>query len=196
MTDEIRTHTHVTERTTVPVERVDLNREPWYAGVEPAATIRRVSWAAVLAGVVVALVVQLLLSLLGVGIGASTVDALQDQDPTGGLATRAGMWFMGTSLVAVFLGGWVAGRLAGIPRRIDSLLHGVLTWSVATLMLFFLLTSSVGNLPEFADRAAGGVTRAALMGFVVLLIGAVAGALGGALATPRDLPARTVAHVM
>ena len=40
----------------------------------------RVSWGAILAGVVAALVVQLLLNILGVGIGASSLDAANTGD--------------------------------------------------------------------------------------------------------------------
>ena len=42
---------------------------------------RRISWGAVLAGVIIVLIVQLLLSLLGVGIGASTIDPMQGDTP-------------------------------------------------------------------------------------------------------------------
>ena len=52
---------------------------PHMSPVTPAEDARtimlnRVSWGAVLAGVVVALVTQLILNLLGIGIGAATLD--------------------------------------------------------------------------------------------------------------------------
>ena len=58
---------------------------PHMSPVTPAEDARtimlnRVSWGAVLAGVVVALVTQLILNLLGIGIGAATLD------PAAGLA--------------------------------------------------------------------------------------------------------------
>ncbi|MBC7945641.1 MAG: hypothetical protein H7X91_10355 [Burkholderiales bacterium] len=43
--------------------------------------MKRISWAAVFAGVILAMVIQLLLSLLGTGIGMSTVDPLQGETP-------------------------------------------------------------------------------------------------------------------
>ncbi len=119
------------------------------------ATTHRVSWAAVFAGVTVALVTQLLLGVLGIAIGASTIHPLREQDPTGGLGVGAGVWFVITGLISLFAGGWTAGRLAGIPRVIDSSLHGVLTWGLATLFTFYLLTTSVGAIIGGAARALG-----------------------------------------
>ena len=115
--------------------------------VEPVAVtaIRRMSWGAALAGAVVALSLQLLLSLLGLGIGLATVDPAAGDTPGAasfGIAT--GIYYAIVTLVSLFGGGWVAGHLAGMPRRIDGLLHGVVTWSVATLLLLYAVTTTVG----------------------------------------------------
>ena len=115
----------------------------------------RVSWAALLAGVTVALVSQLLLGVLGIAIGASTIDPLREADPAAGLGTGAGIWFALTGLISLFAGGWTAGHLAGIPRITDSTLHGVLTWGLSTLLTFYLLTTSVGALIGGTARALG-----------------------------------------
>lgn len=136
-----------TERT----ERVEIHREaaPMTTGYTPppaAAAIKRISWAAVFAGVIIVLVTQLLLSLLGIGIGASTINPTTEQNSTSGLGLGAGIWFIVSSLIALFAGGWVAGRLAGIPRNTDSMLHGILTWGLSTLLLFYFLTSTLGSL--------------------------------------------------
>ena len=47
--------------------------------------IKRVSWSAVFAGVLVAIVTQMLLSLLGFGIGLGTIDAVEEKNPAAGL---------------------------------------------------------------------------------------------------------------
>lgn len=47
-----------------------------YAGVERRLMMaKRISWGAIFAGVIIAMAVQFLLSLLGAGIGMSTADA-------------------------------------------------------------------------------------------------------------------------
>lgn len=120
-----------------------------------AAAIKRVSWGAIFAGVVIALVAQLALSILGLGVGASTINPATEQNPAQGFAAGAGIWFALTTLLSLFAGGWVAGRLAGMPRQTDSLLHGVLTWGVATLLLFYFLTSTVGAIIGGTFRTLG-----------------------------------------
>ncbi len=124
-----------------------------YAVVRPQ--VRRISWSAVLAGVLVAIIVQIALSLLGIGIGMSTIDPLEDKNPAAGLGTGAAIWYAISTLIALFAGGWVAGRLAGARRTFDNTLHGILTWSLTTLLTFYLLTSAVGRLIGGATRFVG-----------------------------------------
>lgn len=128
-------------------------------GLLPA--VRRISWGAVLAGALIAIVLQLALSLLGLGIGLGTIDPLQEQNPVAGIGMGAAIWWLLTMLGSLYLGATVASRLAGIPRRTDGLLHGLLTWSVVTLATFYLLTTAVGSLiggvTGVAGRALSGV---------------------------------------
>ena len=120
----------------------------------PLAAIRRISWGAVFAGTVLALVIQLSLSLLGLGIGLGTIDPLQEQNPMSGIGVGAIIWWVLSMLISLYLGATVASRLAGMPRPTDGLLHGLLTWSLVTLLTFYLLTTAVG-------RIIGGVTGVA-----------------------------------
>jgi hypothetical protein len=115
---------------------------------------KRISWGAILAGAVLALVIQLALSLLGLGIGLGTIDPLTEQNPMSGIGIGAGIWWVVSMLVSLYLGATVASRLAGMPRPTDGMLHGLLTWSVVTLLTFYLLTTAVG-------RIIGGVTGVA-----------------------------------
>jgi hypothetical protein len=137
-----------------------------HVGTEGIAVVKRMSWSAVFAGVVVVLIIQLALSLLGIGIGMTTVDP-QQQGGTPGATTfgiGAAIWWIVTTLIAVGAGGWVAGRLAGMPRRIDGLLHGLITFGFATLLLFYLVTSTAASLIGGTFSAAGNVLSAAGQG--------------------------------
>jgi hypothetical protein len=120
----------------------------------PVVATKRISWGAILAGAVLALVIQLALSLLGLGIGLGTIDPLTEQNPMSGIGIGAGIWWVISMLVSLYLGASVASRLAGMPRPTDGMLHGLLTWSVVTLLTFYLLTTAVG-------RIIGGVTGVA-----------------------------------
>lgn len=122
---------------------------------------RRISWGAIFAGAVVALVIQLMLSVLGIGIGASTINPLTEQNPAAGIGMGAGIWFAVSTLIALFAGGWVAGHLATVVLDSDRILHGFLVWGVTTLLTFYLLTTAIGGLiggtANMLGRAALGI---------------------------------------
>jgi len=118
-------------------------------------SIPRVSWAGVFAGVVVVLVVHLMLGVLGLGIGASTIDPLRERNPIEGLSIGAGIWFIATLLIAQFAGGFVSGRLAGVVRHMDGALHGIVAWGLSTLIAAYLVTSTVGGIIGGVGSAVG-----------------------------------------
>jgi hypothetical protein len=120
---------------------------PELPGRRPAPVfLRRVSWGAILAGLVVTLVLEIVLSVLGVAIGASTIQPLQKVNPMKEYGIGSALWLGITTILSLFAGACVAGRLSGGPRQADGMLHGVATWATATLLGVFLLTTAVGNL--------------------------------------------------
>lgn len=108
------------------------------------AVIRRVSWGAIFGGAVLALMVQLALNMLGLAIGLGAVDPATDANPLAGIGWAAGIWLVVSTLIALFTGGWAAGRLAGMSERKDGVLHGLLSWSLVALFSFWLVISGVG----------------------------------------------------
>jgi hypothetical protein len=108
----------------------------------------RISWGAIFAGVAAALVVQLLLNILGVGIGASSLDAANtgDNPSASGFSMTAAIWWTLSGIIASLVGGIVAGRLAGTSDNNTARWHGFVSWCAATLVLFYLLTSALGTL--------------------------------------------------
>jgi len=103
----------------------------------------RVSWGALFAGVVVAMATQLLLAALGMAIGLT---ALDPGDRGSAFGVGAGVWWLLSGLIAMFLGGWTAGRLANSTRRLDAGLHGFTTWALATVVSAWMLTSALGGV--------------------------------------------------
>ncbi len=108
--------------------------------------VRRISWGAIFAGAVVALVIQLMLNLLGLSIGLGAIDPATEQYPLSGIGTGAGIWLVISGLIALFAGGWTAGRLAGLPQRTDGVLHGFVAWAVTTFVTLYLVSSGVGTV--------------------------------------------------
>jgi polyhydroxyalkanoate synthesis regulator phasin len=120
---------------------------PYGNPAEPRwGNLKRVSWGAIFAGGVVTISVELALGILGIGVGLGLVRPTE-QDPLGGFGIGAGIWFGISTIIALFLGGLIAGRLAGIPRdRNDGMIHGIIVWGLATLASFYLMTTAMGSI--------------------------------------------------
>ena len=131
-------------------------------GSDTHHTHGRISWAAIFGGVILVVAVQLLLSLLGAGIGLGTVNTNLGSTPTAStLGIGAGVWWVISSCVALGLGGYIAAWLAGVEIRFDGVLHGLITWGIATLLTFYLLTSAIGGIIGGGFSALGGIASAA-----------------------------------
>ncbi len=114
----------------------------------------RLSWGAVFAGLVVAIALQLTLTLLGAAIGFS---AWQPGESTGALGAGAAIWAIVSVLLSLFIGGRTTGRLAGILTRTDGILHGILLWALSTIVAVWLLASGVSALAGGATSLVGNV---------------------------------------
>ncbi|HVG16800.1 MAG TPA: hypothetical protein VM935_17650 [Chitinophagaceae bacterium] len=117
--------------------------------------VRQISWPAIFAGALIAIGIQLLLALLGIGIGAGSVDPQEEQNPMAGIGTGALIWWIISFLLSLFSGGWVAGRLTGTRNKFNDSVHGVLTWVVFVLLNLWLLTSAAGSLIRSASGVLG-----------------------------------------
>ncbi len=125
-------------------------------------THRRISWSAIFGGVVLVVAIQLLLSLLGAGIGLGTINTNAATTPdASSFGISAGIWWVVSSIIALAFGGYVSAWLAGIELRWDGLLHGIITWGIATLLTIYLLSSAVGSIVGSGFSAVGSVASAA-----------------------------------
>ena len=133
-------------RDTIPAREQPTLIEKTSTLSAPPSSLRRISWGAIIGGAVAAISILLLLNLLGVGIGASTIDPMEGSQPGKGMAIGAGIWFILSFLVALAVGGWASGRLLGVPNSKDGMLHGFITWGVTSMVLLWALTSAIGGL--------------------------------------------------
>lgn len=143
----------------------------------------RVSWGAIFAGVAAALVVQLLLNILGVGIGASSLDAAGsgDNPSASGFSMTAGIWWTVSGIIASLVGGIVAGRLCGTSDGNTGRWHGFVSWCAATLVVVYLLSSAVGGLIGGTFNALGSTIGAAGRGAASAVSGVAQNTDGDAL---------------
>lgn len=114
------------------------------ASIRPAG--KRVSWGAIFVGLVITMVVQVLLGILGFAIGAGLVNPLQEANPMDGIGMGAGIYWIVSSIISLFVGGFAAGALATAQNRRDRTLHGLTVSGLAMLLLFLTVGSGVGML--------------------------------------------------
>ena len=108
---------------------------------------KRISWAAVIAAVILALAIQLVLNMIGAGFGFSAIDPLQGETPSAmTFSIAAGIWMVVSSMFGLFAGGWLASYLAGVTRDEDGTLHGLVTWGLSTVFVVLFLMTVFGSL--------------------------------------------------
>ncbi|TXN80280.1 PhnA-like protein [Methylobacterium sp. WL8] len=146
--------------------------------------LNQVSWGAIFAGAVTALVTQVVLNMVGVGVGLSSVGGPAADNPTAStLSMGAGVWFVVSGIVASLAGGFLAGRLSGKPVTGAAGLHGLVSWAVTTLVVLYLLTSAAGGL---IGGAFSGVTST---------LGGAGSLVGGTVKTAAQAAAPSLAQI-
>jgi len=118
--------------------------------------INTISWGAVFAGVAAMLVVQLLLNMLGAGIGLGMIEPWTgDTPPAEAIPVAAGLWWVVSGIVASLLGGMLAGRLSGRPKESTAGWHGITAWAVSTLFVVLFVGSVIASIVGGAVSTAG-----------------------------------------
>src|SRR3954465_2593955 len=142
----------------------------------------RVSWGAVFAGAVVAVAIGLMLNALGVGVGATTVDATARNTPSASnFGIGAAIWVLVSNLIGLAVGGYVAARLSGTSDKTDGTLHGLAVWGATFLISAVLLGNLVAGI---ASTVTTGTSN--LLGGVAQGAGSAASAVGQQAASRVD----------
>jgi hypothetical protein len=144
-------------------------------GLDALATAAkpRVSWGAILGGAFSALGLWLLLYAFGLAVGLSSVDP-NNTGSLKGSGIFTGIWSIVAPLIALFVGGMVAGHLAGVFSRGYGALHGFVMWGLVTVAGAFM----VGGIISSVASGAAAVGKTVVQGGGQALKG-VAGNLGG-----------------
>lgn len=133
-----------------------------------SAIVTHLSWSSIIAGVIITSIVFFTLALLGVAIGFGSIEPRTQQNPLAGLGVGSIIGWAIISIISLFIGGWISSRMAGIQRSFDGAIHGLVTWGLSTMLMLFILTSTVGaiiggslGLVKNVAMVAGGATGAA-----------------------------------
>ncbi len=156
------------------------------AGAKSAA-----SWPAILAGAFVAISTSLVLLALGSGFGLAIVSPWPGRGVSAtGFTINAAISLIVTQWISAALGGYIAGRLRTkwIGTHTHEVFfrdtaHGLITWSVATVVVAIVLAGSAGSIVGGGLRGLAGAASAGIQGAASGLPGPMAGmgAPGGAM---------------
>ncbi|MDR2331354.1 MAG: hypothetical protein LBE58_17260 [Comamonas sp.] len=141
-----------------------------------------VSWAAIFAGALAAAVLSLLLFMLGIGLGLSSVSVWSGRGADGEtLGWGAVAWLAFTQLASAGVGGYIAGRLRTKWQGVHTdevyfrdTAHGFLSWALATMLMVAIAGSMAGAAISGTAKAAGAVVSGAAQ----VVGGAASGATG------------------
>lgn len=143
---------------TYPHERRIGDRRREYAARLGSAEGLKVSWGGIWGGVLVAIGLLLLLSVLGVAVGVSAVDPGDTQAES--VSAGIGIWGSLSLLISLFVGGMVATRIGAIFDRTTGFFEGALVWAVSVLLMIYLATTGMGMLASGAFNVVRGVGSA------------------------------------
>jgi hypothetical protein len=125
----------------------------------PVLPVRnRVQWGPVVAGVLTAIVAFLLLTILGIALGASVLDPA---NTAGDIGTWAAVWGAITAIVSFLIGGWIAARAAVTEGTFAGLLNGLCVGIAGLLLIIWLTASGLGNLFGTIGSTVGSVLNVA-----------------------------------
>jgi hypothetical protein len=138
-----------------------MAREPVI--VEGTTSTFRISWGAVFGGAFVALGLWILLHALGLAAGLTAINP-DDAGSLRGVGIGAGIWSIVAPLIALFLGGFVGARMAGVIDRGTGALHGAVLWGLTAVLGTVLVAAALGAAIGAGVRVSGMTIGAAARG--------------------------------
>lgn len=158
-----------------------------YRAPDPLAR-RPSEWSAIWAGVFAVAAIWSVFGLLGASI--FRVSAGGSASPWG-----MGIWSIVLTMIAMYVGGRVAGHLMGLQSRGDGVtcgttMFGLSAASAAVLIILAGLASGTSNATESGPYLAGVITGVGWFGFAALFLGWLC-AIGGATSTSRPAARET-----
>jgi hypothetical protein len=165
-------------------------------------------WGAVFAGATIAVALWVLLQMIGMGAGLAAID-LDDAGSLRSVGIGTGVWTLLSPLIALFAGGYFAGKLAVTWDQRSGLMHAFIAWAIASIVGVLAIVAVVSMLTRDAtripthdvlsddirvapglhhleiQRATSDAGRMLLGGGISLLLGLGAAAAGGALSTKK-----------
>ncbi|MBC7771679.1 MAG: hypothetical protein H7210_04215 [Pyrinomonadaceae bacterium] len=121
------------------------------------------SWGSILAGVVCAIGLQFIFTLLGLAIGVSSAGPVDDPATVTveGLGMAAAGWWLITGAISLMIGGVITGKLSGLSRSCELHLNALAMWAVVAIFGFGVIWSGAGIVSDAASPLATLAIRSA-----------------------------------
>jgi len=105
-----------------------------------------VNWSGIWVGTLATLAAVLVLGLIGIAVGAHLLRPEERIVDLKKIQIGALIFSVCAAFFAFVLGGWVAGKVAGILRSEPGMLHGAIVWLVTVPVLLFFGVLGAGSL--------------------------------------------------
>lgn len=103
----------------------------------------RVQFGPIVAGILTAITSMLILTVLGLAIGAS---ALEPREVGQGIGTAATIWGIISAILSFFLGGFVAAKTAAVAGVGSGMMNGFIVGAGSLVLVLWLAGSGLGAL--------------------------------------------------
>lgn len=129
----------------------------------------RVHWGPIIAGLVIAISSQLLLSALGAAMGFSNIAGSgSPRSDSGDVAQAVGVWTIISLFISLFIGGWITARACGSINRSTAALNGAILWATTLALSSWLVASGVSGAFGLAAANAGNIANQAQQNGITL----------------------------
>ncbi|BAO56413.1 hypothetical protein [Nonlabens marinus] len=107
---------------------------------------KAISWRAIAGGLTTVFAILLLLNLIGIAVGFSTIEPTEEGNALSGVGTGAIIWWILSNLIAIFIGARVAARVGVSFSNKGGVMQGFLTWALYCILSYLVVFSAVGNV--------------------------------------------------
>lgn len=91
-------------------------------------------WPAIIGGMVIAMGIQIILTLFGVGLGAAVTNPASGGADAREMGIGAVIWLILSGIISFGVGGYIAGSMSGVLRTGGGAIHGILAWALAAVL--------------------------------------------------------------
>ena len=126
-----------------PVSGRPLTHSGTQVGENTLEVKNRVQWGPIMAGLLSTIASLLVLTVLGLAIGASAFEPRTSGESIG---TAAAIWGAASAIISFLIGGWVAAKTAAVDGPGSGLMNGLMVGATALALILYLTGSGLGNL--------------------------------------------------